>query len=92
MKRSIEVITKKDDVLILEDYRKIDELEQSLANLNKTSDTISGQSFHLNVEFLQQQCKELVEGASAMRVNQKKEDIGATTFSSPASRPNNTTT
>ncbi len=49
MKRSIEVITKKDDVLILEDYRKISELEQSLVNLNKNTDTINGQSFHLNV-------------------------------------------
>lgn len=92
MKRSIEIITKKDDVLILEDYRKIDELEQSLTNLNKTTDTISGQSFHLNIEFLQQQCKELVEGASAMRVNQKKEDIGANSFSPSISRPGNTPT
>lgn len=49
MKRSIEVITKKDDVLILEDYRKINELEQALINLNKTTDTISGQSLHLNI-------------------------------------------
>ncbi len=57
LKRSIEVITKKDDVLILEDYRKLNELEQSLLNLNKSTDAISGQSFHLNVEFLQQQCK-----------------------------------
>jgi hypothetical protein len=72
MKRSIEIITKKDDVLILEDYRKIDELEQSLAKLNRTADSINGQSFHLNVEFLQQQCKEIAEAMSSMKISQKK--------------------
>jgi hypothetical protein len=72
LKRTIEVITKKDDVLILEDYRKMHELEESLANVNKSNDSISGQSYHLNVEFLQQECKELVENIAKTKLNQKK--------------------
>jgi len=36
-KRTIETITKKDDVLILEDYKKIEDLELSLTDLNKST-------------------------------------------------------
>ena len=36
-------------MLILEDYRKIGDLEQSLAALNKSTDAIAGQSSSLNV-------------------------------------------
>ena len=72
LKRSIEIVTKKDDVLILEDYRKISELEQVLTNLNKSTDSLGGHTFHMNVEFLQQQCKEIVESVSQVKVNQKK--------------------
>lgn len=58
--------------MILEDYRKISDLEQSLTNLNKSTDSLGGQTFHMNVEFLQQQCKEIVESVSQVKVNQKK--------------------
>ena len=61
LKRTIEVINKKDDVLILEEYRKITELEDSLTNVNSSTAAISGQSSHLNIEFLQQECKAVVE-------------------------------
>lgn len=37
IKRSIEHITKKDDVLILEDYKKISDLDESVHQLNKTT-------------------------------------------------------
>lgn len=47
-KRTIETITKKDDVLILEDYRKIEDLEQTLSGLNKATESIAGQASHLN--------------------------------------------
>ena len=47
-KRSIETITKKDDVLILEDYRKIEDLETTLGGLNKATESITGQASHLN--------------------------------------------
>lgn len=49
IKRTIEVITKKDEVLILEDYRKIGDLEQNLLGLNKSTESIAGHSSALNV-------------------------------------------
>jgi DNA-directed RNA polymerase subunit RPC12/RpoP len=79
VKRSIELINKKDEVLILEDYRKIGELEQTIASLNKTTDSIAGQSQHLNVEFLQQECKDIVEKVTTVRANLKREEIGSGT-------------
>jgi hypothetical protein len=49
VKRSIETINKKDEVLILEDYRKISDLQQAVTALNKKIDSIAGQSSQLNV-------------------------------------------
>jgi hypothetical protein len=86
-KRHIETITKKDEVLILEDYRKISELEDSLALLKQSTESITGHSSHLNTEFLQQECKELVETVGRVRLNLRKEDVGATTLSSSSPRP-----
>ncbi len=43
------MITKKDEVLILEDYRKIGDLEQNLLGLNKSTESIAGHSSALNV-------------------------------------------
>lgn len=76
LKRTIEVINKKDDVLILEEYRKITELEDSLTNVNSSTAAISGQSSHLNIEFLQQECKAVVESLGKLQINLKKEDVG----------------
>lgn len=36
-------------MLILEDYRKIGDLEQALSTLNKNTESISGQCSHLNI-------------------------------------------
>jgi hypothetical protein len=63
----------------LEDYRKIGELEQTIASLNKTTDSITGQSQHLNVEFLQQECKDIVEKVTTVKANLKREEIGSGT-------------
>ena len=60
-------------MLILEDYRKIGDLEQSLAALNKSTDAIAGQSSSLNVEFLQQECKGIAEGVVRVKVNLKRD-------------------
>jgi len=48
IKRTVEHVVKKDEVLILEDYRKISELEESILVLNKTTDSITGYQLHLN--------------------------------------------
>ena len=59
-------------MLILEDYRKINELEEGLSALNKSTDSIAGQASHLNLEFFQQECKELVDSVGRVKVNLKK--------------------
>ena len=64
--------------MILEEYRKITELEDSLNNINTSTAAISGHSSHLNIEFLQQECKAIVESLSKFGINIKQEDIGAT--------------
>lgn len=80
VKRSIDLIIKKDEVLILEDYRKIGELETSLVNLNKSTDSIAGTASHLNIEFLQQQCKEVVDSIGLLKINLKRDEVGASSI------------
>ena len=63
--------------MILEEYRKIPDFEETLSNVNSTTQTISGQAAHLNTEFLQQECKEVVETVGKFKLNLKREDIGA---------------
>ena len=63
-------------MLILEDYRKINELDESLVQLQKKTDAIGGQSSHLNVEFFQQECKEQNEKIGKFKIVLKREEIG----------------
>ncbi len=72
LKRNIELITKKDEVLILEDYRKVGELETKLSELNKSTEGIAGECSHLNMEFLQQELKEVAEHSTKIKINLKK--------------------
>ena len=76
VKKSVEQILKKDDVLILEEYKHIGGFEERVSLLTKKSESVQGEVSALNSEFLQQEMKELNEGVGHVRVNLKKEELG----------------
>lgn len=68
MKKNVEVVMRKDDVLVLEEYKRIGELEDAIKDLSRQTEQISGKINALNGDYLVQEVKEIAESIKKIRL------------------------